>query len=444
MSTFNMILDFIINQLLKQTPIFMGLIALIGLLLQRKTGKEVLMGTVKTIVGMVIFSTGAVLLCDAILPVNDIMKPTLSATGTYPFAELAVGVALGIELVSQVLFPAFILGWALHLLVVKFSKRFKAIYLTVHMMINQTVLNIVFFHFVMKLEGTALIVVVAIVNAIYWTVSPMLVYPFSKKFIGDDFTLGHFNQFGCIVASWIGGKVGDPEKEDADNIELPGWLSMFSDVSVSLAITMPIFFIIIGILAVMIGKPEAVQALSTSSGGQNWVLWMLMQGIMFAAGATVLIYGLRMFLAALIPAFKGISDKVIPGAIPALDCAAFYPISPMGATLGFIGNATGGILVAIILLISGSPLFVFPSLAIAFFDGATEGVFGNKAGGWKGALIGGFVGGLVLHLGVLILNPLTGPLATAGVQFGNFDSSSYYAILFTIIKAIGGIFGIGA
>ncbi len=437
------IIDFIINQLLKETPIFMGLIAMVGLILQRKSCRETLEGTIKTVVGLVAFTAGAGILCDAILPVNDIMKPTLSATGTYPFPELAVGVVMGINYVAQAIVPVFIIGWILHLIIVKiFTKYFKAIYLTVHMMINQSVLNIVFWHYAMGLKGPALIIVSALVCAFYWTVSPMLVYPFSKKFLGDDFTLGHFNQLGAVVASLVSPKVGDPETENADNLELPGWLSIFSDMTINLAITMPICFIIIGVIAYVVGNPEAMAAISQNTGGQNMILWLLMKGIAFAAGATILIFGLRMFLAALVPAFKGISEKLIPGAIPALDCAAFYPLSPMGATLGFVGNAIAGILVSAVLLIIGSPLFVYPTLAICFFDGALEGVFGNKFGGWKGAVVSGFIGGLVLHLGVLILNPMTGPLATAGVQFGNFDSSSFYAIFFLIVKTVGNLFGI--
>jgi PTS system ascorbate-specific IIC component len=202
--------------------------------------------------------------------------------------------------------------------------------------------------------------------------------------------------------------------------------------------------LIIGILARIVANPTALDAMAKNAGAQNWVLWLIMQGIAFAAGTTTLIFGLRMFLAALVPAFKGISEKLIPGAIPALDCAAFYPFSPMGAALGFIGNAIAGILVAIVLLITRNPLLVYPSLAISFFDGALEGVFGNKLGGWKAAIVSGFIGGLILHVGVLLLNPLTGPLATSGIQYGNVDTSSFNAILFTLIRAIGRLFGVAA
>lgn len=43
----------------------------------------------------------------------------------------------------------------------------------------------------------------------------------------------------------------------------------------------------------------------------------------FVAGVFVLLQGVRMFLGEIIPAFKGISEKLIPGARPALDVPIF-------------------------------------------------------------------------------------------------------------------------
>lgn len=438
------ILNFIVNDILKQTPLFMGLVALLGLALQRKSGREIIEGTLKTIVGMLAFNVGTGLLCDSILAINDILKPTLSTSGVYPFPDIATGVALQIDYVGQHVMTVFILGWLLHILIVRiFHKVFKAVYLTVHMMISQSIINILFWHYCMGLTGIPMFTASIIVCVAFWTLMPMLVYKDAMKITNNAFTLAHFNHVGAFLASKIGAKVGDPVKEDADKLKLPGWLSMFSDMTLNLAITMPIFFLIIGGIAVFVANPTAMKAMADHTAGTNWVVWVIMQGIGFAAGTAVLIYGLRMFLAAMVPAFQGFSEKILPGVVPGLDCMAFAPYSPMGASFGFIGNAVAAILVAVILILIKSPVFVFPSLAICFFDGATEGVFGNKAGGWKGALLGGFIGGLILHLGVIALNPVTGPLSASGVQYGNVDTSSFNAVLFWLVKTIGGLFGFG-
>ena len=65
----------------------------------------------------------------------------------------------------------------------------------------------------------------------------------------------------------------------------------------------------------------------------------------------------------------------------------------------------------------------------------------GKLGGWKGALVGSFIGGLLFHLGILLINPFTGPLATSGFQFSGSDPAILWSTVFTIIKWVGGIFG---
>ena len=108
------VFDFIINDVLKQTPIFMGLIACVGLLVQRKAAKDVIEGTLKTIVGMAAFNLGVNLLCTAILAINDILKPTLSTSGVYPFPDIATGVAYTFDIVAQNVIQIMIIAWFIH------------------------------------------------------------------------------------------------------------------------------------------------------------------------------------------------------------------------------------------------------------------------------------------------------------------------------------------
>jgi PTS system ascorbate-specific IIC component len=195
-----------------------------------------------------------------------------------------------------------------------------------------------------------------------------------------------------------------------------------------MAVTMPILFFIIGLVA----GPSVV---AKASGNQNWVIWLIMQGLQFAAGIGVIMMGVRMFLASIIPAFKGISDRLIPGARPALDCPVFYPYSPIGAVIGFLSALGGSIVVTLLLIAMGSPVIIFPGPIPFFFDGCTAGVFGNKFGGWKGAVAAGaLTGGLLTHMGAVPLYLMSGPLIGSGVVFSNTDTSTLLPLLFTVIK----------
>uniref|UniRef100_UPI003F58B633 PTS transporter subunit IIC n=1 Tax=Vibrio cholerae TaxID=666 RepID=UPI003F58B633 len=72
------------------------------------------------------------------------------------------------------------------------------------------------------------------------------------------------------------------------------------------------------------------------SGGKHWFMFALMQSITFAGGVYVILQGVRMVIAEIVPAFKGISDKLVPNAKPALDCPVVFPYAPNAVLVGFL------------------------------------------------------------------------------------------------------------
>ncbi|WP_240430572.1 PTS ascorbate transporter subunit IIC [Suicoccus acidiformans] len=420
------ILNFIIFQILNNSAIFLGIIALIGLLLQRKTLAETIDGVVKTIVGLVILDAGAGIISNSIAPIVDLLNKSTGINGVLPANEAAFAIAM--ETLSTNIVLSFLLGFILHLILVKIipNKNFKHVYLTVHQMLIVSSFLHVALPYVINVSNTLLIIIAAILLALYWTIGPAIARIYTKDFTDDEITLGHANHLGAWLGGVIGNLVGKPE-EDAENLELPGILSIFKDTTISLAFIMPIIYIIIGLI---VGSDGIV----TLSNDTNWFIWLFLSAMQFTAGFVILMSGVRMFTGSIVPAFQGIADKFLPGAVPALDVAVFYAFSPTGSLLGFLGSILGTIIYVIFSLIVRINVIVFPSPIIMFFDGCLIGVVGNKRGGWKAALIAGAIAGFITHLGFAFLYPMTTSLYGSGLTFSNIDYSLVWLPLMWFLR----------
>ena len=212
---------------------------------------------------------------------------------------------------------------------------------------------------------------------------------------------------------------------------MPKYLAMFRDTTISMSVLMPIMFIAIGLVV----GGETIEGLS---GGQNWFIYLVIQGLTFAAGIVILLSGVSLFISNIVAAFKGISNKLIPGAVPALDAPAVFPYSPTGAMIGFIGSLFGAFFALALMIVGSSPVIVFPSIIMMFFDGGVLGVFGNKYGGWKGAFMAGLVCNFFGHLGCAYIYPMLGPIYGSGLMFSNADYFFIWTPVMFVLNLIAG------
>lgn len=426
------VLNFLINQVFVNAEVFLGVVALIGLILQRKSLADIVEGTAKTIVGILVLFAGIDVFLGAIIPLVTVMNTVFGVAGVIPDCFGPFGIAM--KTLAQEISMTFILAFIIHLALVRVipNKRFKNVFMTGHIMLFQAGWWVVVLGATLALKGAALIILAAIATGILWTVLPAMARPFTKDLVNDEYTLGHLNTLAIVFGTWIGKLFKGTKK--SDELELPGFLSIFSDYQVLLAFVMPVVFLIIGLVA-------GQDAIAPLAGTRNWVIYLLISGLKFSAGVAIVLFGVRMFLAAMIPAFQGISQTILPDTILGLDCPVFYPLAPVASILGFLADFAGSILATLFLMVIRSPVIVFPGPIFFFFDGALAGPFGDRFGGWKGAIAAGFVMGLFVHLFTVFLYPLQPVFQGTGVLWSGPDMVMLLPI-FWVLKLIGSALGV--
>lgn len=386
-------LDFILN-IIKTPAIVLALVALIGLLLQKKNAGQVFSGTMKTAIGMLVLSAGSSLIVTEILPFVDLFSTVFHLQGFATSSEAVVGaMQSAIPVIASTSALIMAIGFLVNVILARFSPL-KYIFLTGHMMWILSV-AIAGSLYSANFSETMIIVVGSLLQGILMVLFPAIGQPMVRKLTGNDnFAIAHLTTLGTVPAAYIGGLLGDKTKS-AEDIKLPESLEFFKDTSMSVSIVMGVFYIVVVILA----GPTVV---APYAGTTNYIVYGLLKAMGFTAGILVLLQGVRMFLGELVPAFKGISDKLVPGAIPALDVPALFAFAPNSLMIGFI-TAVAGMILA--MFVSSAVFKVVPLVSIigAFFTGGVAGIFGNAAGGRRGAIIAGLVYGFMLIFGSALL-----------------------------------------
>lgn len=427
------IVNLILNQL-RETSVIMGIIALVGLILQKKSAVDVFSGTVKTIIGFMIFNIGSNAMSAQVTIFSNMFSTAFNINGVVTQVEAATAMALnqyGLE-VSLV----FVFGFAMNLVFARFTP-FKAVFLTgQHFLYFACVLALVFI--ALGAPTVVTIVLGGIILGFCGAALPSLCQPFVDKLTGGaEIAIGHFNCIGYAFSGYVGklfAKSNEKAKEDIEEKELPEFFKLFRDFVFSVALFMVVLFYVVTIACLVTGN--FTEEVTANFGNNIWFIWPFMAGLQFAAGMSVLIYGVRQFIAEITAAFVGISEKLIPDARPAVDCPAIFPFAPNAVIIGFIGSFLGGLVAMAILVAVGSETIFIPAAGICFFSGGTCGVCGYAYGGWKGALLGSFIVGIFLCAGCLFLYPAFADLGIAGASFPNVD----YNIIGSIVYGIGSIF----
>ena len=436
------------TNILQQPAWMIGLIVLIGYILLKKPWYDVLGGTLKAVIGYMILAVGSSGLVNNFRPVLVGLgeRFNLDAMVIDPyFGQNAV--TAGVEEVfgkpfSQVMI-LLLLAFVINILLVRFRKitKLRSLFTTGHVQVQQA--STAYWLILFALPGlltnnTALLIVMAVVLGLYWAVgSNLTIKPTQELTDGAGFCLGHQQIIGVALFSWIAGKWHDHDikkgkkaSKKIEDIELPGFMSIFNENMVCTALLMTLFF---GIILLLLGRDYLTEA-GFLAEGASFLFYILTTCLNFAVYLAILQLGVRTFVTELTNSFQGIANKLLPGSIPAVDCAVSYGFgSPNAVPIGFLAGAVGQFLAIGALILLKSPVLVIAGFVPVFFDNATIAVYANNKGGLKAAIVLPFISGLCQVFGSAFIASWVG-MAAYGGYLGMWDWAVVWPVFTVVMK----------
>ncbi|MCE5483802.1 PTS ascorbate transporter subunit IIC [Staphylococcus pseudintermedius] len=419
------ILDLIVD-VLSQPAILVALIAFIGLVVQKKPVSVVTSGTIKTILGFLVLSAGAGVVVQSLEPFGKIFQHAFGVQGVVPNNEAIISIALEKYGTTAALIMVF--GMLVNILIARVS-NLKFIFLTGH----HTFYMAAFLAIILTvghIKGVLTVILGALILGLIMAVFPALAQPTMRKITGNDqVALGHFG----TVSYWAAGEVGKLFKghsKSTEEINFPKGLSFLRESTISISLTMILLYLIASLFAGVGYVHDEI------SKDQNFIVFSLIQGVTFAAGVFIILTGVRLILAEIVPAFKGISEKLVPHSKPALDCPIVFPYAQNAVLIGFFVSFLTGVLGMFVMFLIGG-VVILPGVVPHFFLGATSGVFGNARGGIKGAAAGSALNGLLITFLPLLFLPFLGDLGLASTTFSDTDFLVVGIVFGNIVKYLG-------
>ncbi|MDL0420291.1 PTS ascorbate transporter subunit IIC [Caldibacillus thermoamylovorans] len=415
-------LDFITSNILRNPPVLLGLIAAIGLIVQKKNIADIIKGSLTAAFGMIILNTGVGLITGTISPINSAFQEAI--TGKTAVANTLNDTTFTASFGGDVGLAMFF-GLFLHLIIARFTKV-KTIFLTGHMLW--------WFPFIFVaagveagLSGFGLIIFGAVFSALYWSFIPWIMRKFIWDVTGDQsFLIGHPTGMLSIISGLVARKFGN-KQHSTEDLKVPKSLSFFREISVTGATVIFIMYIIVAIIVPsLVGK------------GENLLFLSLNQGLTFGAGLLVMLYGVRFLINQIVPAFQGISEKLIPGSVPAFDVPILFNYRPNAVIIGFlVAMTTSTIMIIIANSFNIFGVILIPLVITSFFEMGGAAVVGEGQGGLKGSIIGTIVSAIVM---VLIMGISVGVYNNTIQNWMLIFGGNDFSIFGSIAKWIGSLF----
>ncbi|WP_448222394.1 PTS ascorbate transporter subunit IIC [Gordonia iterans] len=439
------IAEFVVNEILAVPAYLIGIITAVGLIALRKTVGQVIGGALKATLGFLLIGAGATLVVASLAPLGVMLQGSTSSHGVVPTNEAIVGIAQD-TYGAQVAW-LMILGFVFSLVLARFTPL-RYVFLTGHhTLFMATLLTIVLA--TTGMNAFSVVVIGGVLLGVVMVSLPAISQPWTKRVTGDNtIAIGHFGTLGYVVAGIVGRYTGGKRSRSTEDLKLPESLRFLRDSMVATALSMVLMYVIVSLIYVgRVGSTEAYLAYADADGAGgatgmgNFIMNGVTQGLSFGVAVAVILFGVRTILGELVPAFQGIAERVVPGAVPALDAPIVFPYAQNAVLIGFLSSFAAGLVGLGVLSLWLGPAFgwalVLPGLVPHFFTGGAAGVYGNATGGRVGAISGGFANGLIITFLPALLVSVLGSFGEENTTFGDADFG-WYGLLLGSAGKIGG------
>lgn len=441
------VLNFISQQILNVPAYLIGIIAAVGLIALKKPVGQVVSGGLKAAMGYLILGAGATVVTAALDPFGTLVFRATGAQGVVPTNEvISAQAATQFGAASAYI---IVLSFILMLLIARFTPL-KYIFLTGHHMVFMSMMLALVLSVGLHTDRQWLVVIIgSLLMAVIMVAMPAFTQPFTNRVTNSDkISVGHFNSLGYMLSGALGAAVGKKSKSTED-INFPKALSFLRDSMVSTTLLMVVLYLVFAIWAAFVVPADQLFAIFPSKPTDYgaFIMAAFAQALQFGIGVSIILYGVRIILGELVPAFQGIANKVVPGAKPALDIPIVFPYGPNASLIGFLSSFVGGLVALGIIALWLGPLWgvalILPGMVPHFFDGGGAGVFGNATGGRRGAMVGGFVNGLLITFLPASLMGVMGSFGLSNSTFGDADFCWYGTVVGRIANLGPGIGAVG-
>ena len=309
-----------------RAAMFMMVLVLIGQLLTKRPVLESIMGALKAYIGYIVYQTATGGLYNAFQPIMMGMRNVLGMNLLVNDDSLGAGtltaILEGFGRTTSLQMASMAAGFIFAILLVLLKKytKCRSLIIQAHILSGQAIdmVPILLVMFPLMNDFTV-ILAVGLFLAVKWCVlSNLTVEPAQDLTDGANMCVGHtqmiLDRIGYEYGRYLERKARKKGKEvkKFDNMEMPGFLSIFNDMYVSSFIVMLIYF---AVLISLIGKPGMMAIDSSLTESTSFALYIFHTAGKFPVYLVILLTGMRMFVAELTVAFSGISEKILPNTL---------------------------------------------------------------------------------------------------------------------------------